>query len=468
VALLLIQQAKWKAKCLFYDDLFLFSGGGRPSEMNFLPLILLPASILMGSAAYGETDQAKALRANPARLEQRIEKLAEYGKTPQGGVDRVAFSAADIESRRYILSMMKEAGLKTRIDAAGNIIGYRAGTEPSLPPIVFGSHTDTVPDGGKFDGAVGVLGAIECAQVLAENSVPTRHPLEVVVFTDEEGGLIGSGAMTGSLKSEALALVSQSGKTVREGIAALGGNPDALDRAVKRKGDLAAFLEIHIEQGGLLASRGIKIGIVEGIVGIKRWDVTIEGFANHAGTTPMDERQDALLAAAHFIIAVNKVVTGVQGRQVGTVGRIRAEPGAPNVIPGRAVLSLELRDLSAEKIDSLFREIRKEAEAIAEKTGTSISFTPIEATSVPTPTDQSIRNIIAESAEGLGLNYLLLPSGAGHDAQNMAKIAPTGMIFVPSVDGVSHSPKEFTPTEDIASGVNVLLSAILKIDRKFE
>ncbi len=438
----------------------------RRSQLLFINILLM-ASVPMFLNTFADADQIQKLMVNPTRLEQRIEKLADYGKTPEGGVNRVAFSEKDIQSRKYILSLMKEAGLKVHIDEGGNIIGRVEGTDPSLPPIVFGSHTDTVPHGGKYDGAVGVLGAIECAQVLAENSVKTRHPLEVIVFTDEEGGLIGSKAIIGTLTFEALEVTSHSGKTVREGLVDLGGNPDTLERAVRKKGDLTAFIEIHIEQGNILASKGIDIGVVEGIVGINWWNVTIEGFANHAGTTPMDRRQDALLTAAHLIIAVNEVVTSVPGRQVGTVGRIRAEPGAPNVIPGKVVMSLELRDLSAEKIGSLFQEILKEANIIAEKTGTKITFSPIEATAVATPTDPSIRNIIAESAEELGLSFISMPSGAGHDAQNMAKIFPTGMIFVPSVGGVSHSPKEFTLIKDIANGANVLLHTILKIDRTF-
>jgi N-carbamoyl-L-amino-acid hydrolase len=428
--------------------------------------ILLMVSMMVFLCVFVQTDQTKTLRVNPARLGERIEKLAEYGKTPEGGVNRVAFSEEDIQSRQFILLLMKEAGLKTFIDEAGNIIGRREGTDPSLPPIVFGSHSDTVPHGGKFDGAVGVLGAIECAQVLAENSLKTRHPLEVIVFADEEGGLIGSKAIIGTLTPDALDVVSHSGKTVGEGIKDLGGNPDALDKAVRKKANIKAFIEIHIEQGSILASKGINIGVVEGIVGINWWDVSIEGFANHAGTTPMDKRQDALLAAAHLIIAVNKIVTDVPGRQVGTVGRIRAEPGAPNVIPGKVVMSLELRDLSAEKINFFFNKIQQEAKIIAEQTDTKITFSPIEATAVPTPTDPSIRKIIAQSAEKLGLSYLFMPSGAGHDAQNMAKITPTGMIFVPSVGGVSHSPKEYTPAEDVVNGANVLLHTILKIDRK--
>jgi N-carbamoyl-L-amino-acid hydrolase len=436
------------------------------SSTILFKLFLIP-SLMILLPATAHTGQTQKLRINPGRLEKRIEKLAAYGKTPEGGVHRVAFSQEDIRSRPYIISLMKEAGLKIHIDEAGNIIGRSEGTDPSLHPIAFGSHSDTVPNGGKYDGAAGVLSAIECVQVLSENGIKTRHPLVVIVFTDEEGGLIGSKAITGTLTSEALEVESHSGKTVRQGITALGGNPDELNKAIRKKGEFTAFIEVHIEQGSVLASKGIDIGVVEGIVGINWWDVTIEGFANHAGTTPMDKRQDALLAAAHLVIAVNEIVMGEPGDQVGTVGRIIAEPGAPNVIPGKVVMSLELRDLSSKKIDSLFRKIVKRADIIAKKTGTKILFDPIEATAVPSPTDPSVKEIIAESAENLGLSYLAMPSGAGHDAQNMANIAPTGMIFIPSIGGISHSPKEFTPAKDIANGAKVLLYAILKIDKNF-
>jgi len=406
------------------------------------------------------------LRIKAERLEKHILELAEFGKNDEGGLDRVAYSEADIQGRKYLMSLMKDAGLAVRVDEAGNIIGRREGQNPEFPPIMFGSHSDTVPSGGKYDGALGVLGAIECAKVLQENGITTRHPLEVIVFTDEEGGLVGSRAMTGTLTPDALNVVSHSGKTVKEGIRALGGDPENLSKVIRKKGDIKAFLEIHIEQGRILETRGIDIGVVEGIVGISWWNVTIEGFANHAGTTPMDMRQDALLAAAHLVIAVNRVVTSVPGRQVGTVGRIQAEPGAPNVIPGRVVLSLELRDLSAEKIQSLFKKIQEEAQRISKETDTKISFSGIDAMAVPAPTDLAIRKYIASSAEGLSLSTLFMPSGAGHDAQDMAKIAPTGMIFIPSIGGISHSPKEFSRTEDMVNGVNVLLHTILKIDRE--
>jgi N-carbamoyl-L-amino-acid hydrolase len=398
------------------------------------------------------------------RIEQRILELARFGADPEGGVSRVAFSEADIEGRRFIVSLMEEAGLEVRIDEAGNILGRRAGAAEGRPPILFGSHIDSVPGGGNYDGDVGVIAAIECVQVLAENAVETRHPLEVVVFTDEEGGLVGSRGMLGELSPEALEIVSHSGKTIGEGLRDIGGDPDHLERAVRRRGDITAYLELHIEQGSVLDTDDIDIGIVQGIVGIKWWDVTLEGSANHAGTTPMDRRRDALLAAARLITAVNDVATGVPGRQVGTVGRITAEPGAPNVIPGRVVMSLELRDLSMDKIDSLYGRIVERARALEAESGVKVTFTPLDVTATAAPTDERIRRLIEASARDLGLSFLHMPSGAGHDAQEVARIAPVGMIFVPSVDGISHSPKEFTAPQDMANGANVLLQTILRID----
>ncbi|MGH9955826.1 MAG: M20 family metallo-hydrolase, partial [Pyrinomonadaceae bacterium] len=350
------------------------------------------------------------------------------------------------------------------VDAAGNIIGRRAGKESGLKPLLFGSHVDTVPEGGNYDGVVGSLGAIEVAQTLAEENVATRHPLELIIFQNEEGGLIGSRAIDGELTERELDLVSRSGKTIREGTKFIGGDPTQIASVRRRPGDIAAYLELHIEQGGTLDKEKINIGIVEGIVGINWWDVTIEGFANHAGTTPMNQRQDALLAAARFIEAVNQTVTGVSGRQVGTVGRIQSLPGAPNVIPGKVILSLELRDLDAAKIKTLYERIFARAQEIAQSSQTKFDFREINV-NVPAPTDPRIRRLIDESAKQLGLTTRLMPSGAGHDAQDMARLAPVGMIFVPSIGGISHSPREFSRPEDIANGANVLLHTLLKLDR---
>jgi len=395
---------------------------------------------------------------------KHIHALAEFGKNPQGGVSRVAYSDADKQGREYVLGLLREAKLDVSIDAAGNLIGRRTGASSGLKPLLIGSHIDTVPEGGNYDGVVGSIGAIEVAHTLAEKSVSLRHPLEVVIFQNEEGGLIGSRAMDGELTERELDLVSRSGKTIREGITLIGGDPTKLAGVRRKRSDIAAYLELHIEQGAYLDNEKIKIGVVEGIVGINWWDVTIEGFANHAGTTAMNNRQDALLAAAKFIEAVNRIVTSVPGRQVGTVGRINALPGAPNVIPGKVVLSLELRDLDAAKINMLYERIRAEAQQIATASKTKFDFKEINA-NVPAPTDNRIRSFIVEAARELGLSTKLMPSGAGHDAQDMAQLGPVGMIFVPSVGGISHSPREFSYPEDIANGANVLLHTLLKLDR---
>ncbi|UCC84305.1 MAG: Zn-dependent hydrolase [Gemmatimonadota bacterium] len=437
---------------------------------RYIFLISVPILLIAGVALRPVPAQTalEDLRVDPERIERRIHELSEFGRNPDGSNGRVAFSDADVQGREYIMSLMRQAGLAVRVDAAGNIIGRREGLDPEGPSIMFGSHIDAVPHGGNYDGDLGVLAAIECAQVLHENGVTTRHPLEVIVFIDEEGGLTGSRAVIGTLTPDALEVVTHSGKTIGEGIRFLGGDPDRLDEARRREGELKAFLELHIEQGGSLESQGIQIGVVEGIVGIEHWKVTIDGMANHAGTTPMDQRHDALLAAARLVIAVNEVVTGRPGRHVGTVGQIRAEPGAPNVIPGRVAMTIELRDLSAETIFSLAADIREEGERIAGESATQISFSHLEGGAVPAPTDPRIRGVIAKAAERLGLSYQHMPSGAGHDAQDMARIAPTGMIFVPSVGGISHSPNEYTRPEDMANGANVLLQTILALDREAE
>ena len=407
---------------------------------------------------------AGPLRVNAARLNQHLTELSQFGKNPQGGVSRVAYSDADRQGREYVMGLMRTAKLDTSMDAAGNLIGRRAGSDTSLKPVLFGSHIDSVPEGGNFDGDVGSLGAIEVAQTLAENNITTRHPLEVVIFQNEEGGLIGSEAMIGVLIDKELDHVSSSGKTIREGISFIGGDVSKLASVKREKGSIAAYLELHIEQGGTLEAEHLDIGVVEGIVGINQWNVTVEGFANHAGTTAMNNRRDALLAAAKFIEAVNRIVTSVPGRQVGTVGKIQAFPGAPNVIPGKVVLTLELRDLDAAKIQMLYQKIRGEADQIAQASKVTFDFKELN-TNIPAPTDPRIRSIIDNSAKELGLTTKQMPSGAGHDAQDMARLAPVGMIFIPSIGGISHSPKEFSRPQDIENGANVLLGALMKLDK---
>lgn len=403
------------------------------------------------------------IRVNGERLNAHLAELAQFGKTPEGGTNRVAYSELDLQARQYAMNLMRGARLDVSIDAAGNIIGRSKGTEGSLKPFMIGSHIDSVPVGGSYDGQVGSMGAIEAAQTLAENNVRLRHPLEVVLFQNEEGGTIGSRAISKGLKEPELNLVTNSKKTIREGITFIGGDPEKLSDIIRKKGDLAGYFELHIEQGGILYQEKIDIGVVEGIVGVHWWDVTIEGFANHAGTTPMNQRQDALLAAARYIDAVNRVVTSIPGRQVGTVGKLQALPGAYNVVPGRVLTSLGLRDLDSAKVKMIFEKIQAEVTAIEKSTGTKFEFRQA-IVSEPALADARFKRIIEDSARLLGYSTRLLPSGAGHDAQEISEICPIGMIFIPSRDGISHSPREFSKPEDIANGANVLLHSLMKLD----
>lgn len=408
---------------------------------------------------------APGLRIDAGRLQRSLEALSVFGRPAGGtfadGVSRVGYSDADVAGRKYAMELMREAGLTPRIDTAGNIFGVRDGSQRGLKPILFGSHIDSVPSGGNFDGDLGSLSAIEVIRTLKEHDAVTRHPLEVVIWQNEEGGLVGSHAAFG----DTLDLERQyNGIRLADGLRKIGGDPDRLAEARIAPGSFHCYLELHIEQGGNLAKAGIPIGVVEGIVCIDEYDVEIKGFANHAGTTPMPERHNALLAAAKLIEAVQQIVTREPGRQVGTVGRLAVYPNAPNVVPGLVKHSIELRDLSAEKIAGLAEEIEKQARQIARETGTEISSRKVEH-APPALASPAIQSQIEQAAASLGLKTTRLPSGAGHDAQMMARVGPMGMIFVPSVGGISHSPKELTRWPDCANGANVLLHTILAMDK---
>ena len=407
------------------------------------------------------------MRIDTARLQQSLEELSVYGRPANGtfadGVSRVAYSDADVAGRKYAVDLMRAAGLQPRIDAGGNIFGSRDGTDRSLKPILFGSHIDSVPSGGNFDGDLGSMSAIEVVHTLKERSFTTRHPLQVVIWSNEESGTVGSRAAIGDVQPTDLERLNY-GIRIGDGMRKIGGDPERLAEARMTPGSFHCYLELHIEQGGNLDKLGIPIGVVEGIVSIDEYEVEIRGFANHAGTTPMPERRNALLAAARLIEAVQEVVTREPGRQVGNVGHLEVSPNARNVVPGLVKHSIELRDLSAEKIARLGDEIQKRTQQIAQQTNTEISMKKVEhdppATAAP-----EIQAQIEGAAAALGFKTMRLPSGAGHDAQVMAKLGPMGMIFVPSVAGISHSPKELSHWQDCANGANVLLQTILRMDR---
>lgn len=402
-------------------------------------------------------------RVNGDRLNKGLRELARFGRNDKGGITRVAYSDADRDARAYVSDLMRAARLAVRIDTAGNIIGRREGSDTALAPLMTGSHIDSVPEGGNYDGQVGSIGAIEVAHTLADAQLTLRHPLEVVIFQNEENGKVGSKAMRGQDPATFLELATLSGKSVREGTRFIGGDPNRIAEARRPAGSIAACIELHIEQGGVLDAAAINIGVVAGIVGIKRWAVTVTGFANHAGATPMDRRQDALLAAARFIDAVHRIARATTGRHVATVGVITAEPGAPNVIPGRATLQLEIRDLEIPVIDRLYERMVRDSETIGVETGTRFEFTQIYRTE-PAAANGRIQDVIERAARGLGLTTLRLPSGAGHDAQEIAQLAPMGMIFIPSRGGISHAAGEYSTPEHITAGTNVLLHTLLALD----
>ncbi len=400
------------------------------------------------------------LRINVDRLASRIEQLASIGPT------RLAFTEEDRRARALVITMMREAGLTVRIDAAGNILGRREGRR-SAPLILFGSHIDTVPNGGRFDGVLGCLAGIECIETLNEAGARTEHPLEVVVFANEEGqnftGLSGSRAMAGLLDEAELSKVDRSGRTFAQAIESLGGQPERIAEAARKPGEILAYIELHVEQGGVLESMRVPIGIVSGIVSILYSSVRMIGRANHSGTTPMHLRRDALVAASHFVIEVDATVRSGEFCAVGTVGRLEVLPNSRNVIPGEVRMILELRDLDPDKIARTYDQLRLKAAEISNASGVSLEFARQEAMQ-PATADPAIIEAIKSAAAALGLPYHVMPSGAGHDAQMIARIAPMGMIFVPSSGGISHSSDEFTSMEDCANGANVLLQTILKID----
>lgn len=406
---------------------------------------------------------AGAPRVNGARLNAQLAQFDAIGRTASG-INRVAYADADLAGRRFTLDLFRAAGLAPVVDAAGNIVARVEGSSPGRPPIIIGSHVDSVTDGGNYDGPVGSFGAIEVARTLRERNLRLRHPLEVVVWQNEEGGTIGSKLAIGALTDDGLDRRARSGFTLREGLARIGGDPSRLAGVVRPPGSIAGYFELHIEQGGVLEQRGRQVGVVEGIVGLRWLEVTVTGTANHAGATPMDQRQDAALAAAKFTVAVNDLVRAEPGRQVATVGRVVPSPNTTNIIAGSVLLTVDLRDLDATKLARLTAAFERAGAEVGRATGTTFAFVRT-VDSDPAPATPAMMAHVEAAASALGCTTLTMPSGAGHDAQELARIGPMGMIFIPSVGGVSHSPKEYSRPEDITRGADVLLHAVLGLDR---
>jgi beta-ureidopropionase / N-carbamoyl-L-amino-acid hydrolase len=397
------------------------------------------------------------------RLLTDLDHLASIGASRTGGVTRIAFSPADLEARDWLETQLRELQLDVRHDAAGNTIGRYPGRSPGLHPLALGSHTDTVPEGGRFDGALGVLAALASVRALHDAGVQLRHPVEVIDFVAEEAtlgpGTLGSRAMVGRLGAEQLAEASGDGRSIADRLQAAGLDPRGVAEAARPPGSLAAYLELHIEQGGTLEREGVAIGIVEGIVGIRRYAATFTGQANHAGTTPMAERRDALVMAAPFVLGLREAVE--RAGIVGTIGALRLEPNAPNVIPGRVELSAEIRGLDEPVLDRVEAEL---ADLAAAHGGGWRRLGAKE----PVRSDPGLMAALEAACDDLGLGWRRMPSGAGHDAVAIAAIAPVAMLFVPSRGGISHSPEEHTEAQDCVNGARALLRALLEVDARLD
>ena len=407
-----------------------------------------------------------ALTVNGDRLNQTLQELSNIGKQPDNTVKRIAFSPEDIQARQQISQWMEAAGMSVRIDTGGNVIGRYPGQEDSAPAIATGSHIDTVFSGGQFDGSLGAIAGLEVVRVLQENDIQLYHPFEVIAFADEERTMIGAKAIAGTALEDPDRYDIDSNDTIQNCLKRVGGDWNNLQTARRSREDLACFVELHVEQGGVLEAIEREIGVVEGIVGQQRHRITIEGRSNHAGTTPMNMRKDALTTAAHLVLAIEDIAKHFPGDPVATVGTLQIWPNSINTVPGTVEMSLDMRDLSQQVIDHMIEQLRRKIETVAVATRTRIRIRP-ELQLEPTPAAESIQNIIVQSCEELGLTYTHLPSRASHDAQEVGRFTDMGMIFVPSKDGISHSGDEYTSPEQCTQGANVLLRSLLKLDNLY-
>lgn len=412
------------------------------------------------------------LTINANRIERRIARLAEIGKISETGVCRLAMSAEDREALDVVKGWMEEAGLTARMDAFGNLIGRLEGLDPGAPALMLGSHIDTQPYAGRFDGIIGVLGAIEAVQTFAEQGVVPSVPIEVASFCDEEGcrfnkGLFGVRGLLGMLEEGELERTDKNGVTRRDALLSFGGDPDPARFAEDRyePGRVGAFLELHIEQGPVLESLDRPVGIVTGIAGPIWWTVDLHGFAGHAGSVPMPLRRDALVGAALIIAGLQELVTGEQGAPtVGTVGSLRVFPDSRNIIPEHVQFTVDLRDIELERRDALETKLRRLIAESAEANGLTATIRE-DTRSDPRYCAEGIASTIREAAGEMELDAPELMSGPFHDSLMMSYYCDYGMIFVRCEEGVSHNPREYASKEDIALGTELLYRTALKLCR---
>jgi hydantoinase/carbamoylase family amidase len=401
-----------------------------------------------------------------------LNAIGRIGIGSHGAVTRLVFSVKELRSRQLLIHLMRQAGLKIHIDAIGNIFGRLDGANPKAPAVLAGSHLDTVIHGGKYDGPVGVIGALEAVRTIQENNIPVGSPLEVVCFVGEESSrfgfsTLGSSLVAGEVRPNDLTnAVDQQGTKLADVLASLGITRRNFSAIKRNPNGLKAYLELHIEQGPILEAKNKRIGLVTAIAAPSRFRVVFTGQADHSGTTPMEMRKDALVASAQLIEYVEKTCrkfsSMAKGRVVGTVGAMRIEPGVINAVPGKADLSVDIRGITARSKDRVATMVKQKAGAIARARGIGVEILPIR-DEHPVPLDKRLLRVTKDICDEKGLDYEIMPSGAGHDAMQMAKITPAGMIFVPSTRGISHNPLEWTDPEDICLGAQLLMETMIRV-----
>jgi allantoate deiminase len=415
--------------------------------------------------------QTRQLNINQERLKHRVEALSQIGKISETGVCRLALSREDREAVDLVKSWMEEAGMTARIDHFGNLIGRLDGKNPDAPILMIGSHIDSQPYGGRFDGVIGVLGGIEAVQTLAEQNLLPDHPIEVVAFCDEEGcrfqkGLFGSRGILGKLEPGELERTDKNGVTRRQALIDFGCDPEQFGQSEYPRGSIGAFLELHIEQGPILESLNQPVGIVSGISGPLWWTVEFAGFAGHAGSVPMALRQDALLGAAKAIVALNDIAKqDLSAPTVGTVGHLEVFPDSRNIIPERVRFTVDLRDIDLARRNERERQLRQAIEQIASECGLTYTITE-DTNSEPRYCDERIKQMMREESAGMQLDVPELMSGPFHDALALSYVCEYGMIFVRCKNGISHNPLEFASCEDIALGTELLYRTVLRMALK--
>jgi beta-ureidopropionase / N-carbamoyl-L-amino-acid hydrolase len=406
-----------------------------------------------------------SLRVNADRMLDAFNQLAAIGGTADSGVHRPTFSEAHLTVRAWFREHIEASGFEFRTDGAGNHSAILPCDDPSAPTLILGSHLDSVPNGGRFDGALGVIAALEVLKTVRENKINLKVQLEAMDFTDEEGtlvGLLGSAALAGHLSKENLEKPRGGRERLVEGMLRAGLSDESMLNSARKKESLAGYLELHIEQGKRLERSGTDIGIVTAIVGIWSYHLSFIGKADHAGTTTMEDRRDASLGASAFTLAAREMVMRDFPNSVVNVGKMEFVPGAFNIVPSQVDVSLEFRSPEEEEFNRLDKALLELARSEAARFGLDLQ-TEFLGKHSPSLMDADVRGAFAEACDALGLSHMPLPSGAGHDAQSLADLCPVCMIFVPSVDGASHSPREFTKWDDCVNGANVLLQAALRL-----